>query len=764
MAKELIIEKSVFNKLIKGKSLTKSQDDFNQFIEDTITQTLKNPNFSDLRVFALGSLGQRRLCPYSDVDILVVGEMAKVKILAAELSKTIKHLKVRQTVDEFNKAGLLWKKSFNVFDHYSLSFGRPFLPRDQEYFEELKIKQQAFLNKHKAKARQQVLDEKEKRSSRYSDVAGLLQPNFKFGKGSLRDITQALGWLNWFAADFDPALVKKMLVHLKTYYDQISQLRFAVQLLHENDYVSADMWEALGEKVGQHLLVLDLQKNIHKIFNEVKIISDVVFQEAETISNVKKTVFLELEDKDIATVCHKIENTNFTPEEVLSLRWSFQAQSLSQATKKQIFKSVNQRFLSPMDESFCAQLFDAYIIPSVIPHWENIEGRPQSGHYHKYTVDHHLLKTLESVCMIQNKAVDLFRLGHFVLEMTEEDFRLLKWGSIFHDLAKGLPGDHSEVGAEVLENEIHFLDWDEKFKNFLVELTRHHLLLSKAAFRYDHNDVENLQSIHEALKSFKFFKVLTLFTAADIMASNPEAWNEWKSEQFFHLSESFQAYINNGQVNSLLDIKGFQILVALANRLGEDNLIEDIESLAEKDFDFKVFEFNHNFWIRMYDKDSGPGVLVKMLSLFFQAGLSIEQAFICGSDKHKVAYNWFRLSLKTSKTKNEITKTLNTLIKYPADPVKTMAKLRVRLNSIRLLSAIENKWVFLFKGLDQKGLLLRITQVFSDLQLNILKAQVNTWGESVEDVFVIERRPDLSLETVQETLRKELVDNFWQWQ
>src|SRR5690606_25981428 len=102
--------------------------------------------------------------------------------------------------------------------------------------------------------------------------------------------------------------------------------------------------------------------------------------------------------------------------------------------------------------------------------------------------------------------------------------------------------------------------------------------------------------------------------------------------------------------------------------------------------------------------------------------------------------------------------------KYPSDQAKMMAKLRVRLNSIRLLSAVDHKWVFLFKGLDQKGLLLRITHVFSELQLNILKAQVNTWGESVEDVFVIEQRPDLSLEALQETLRKELIDNFWQWQ
>lgn len=760
MAKEFIVAKEKFEELVSGKKAFEYQSAFNDYINDTILETIKDPQFKDIKVFALGSFGLFKLCPYSDIDLLAIGSKDKVTQLSKSLSSKLHHLKIRHIDDEGHLSGEvnydLWIKDINVFDHYSLLFGRAFDSEDQpimqKFWDEV---QRPEVIKNKESFLSTILDEKKSRSQRFGNVAGLLQPNIKYGRGGLRDITQALGGLTWWGG-VDKVLQSEVKQRLLSAYDILSQLRFAVHLLHENDYISADMWGEVMPYFSDSQDSLSLQKHVHKTFNEIKIANEYVFALEQSVL-LGQSVFAN--EVEISKVLKKIKTSDFYFEDILYLRWHLQKVGFEFEDKIKVMEVLHEKFLQILTSKNCAQLFDSYIIPALLPHWQTIEGRPQSGHYHQYTVDQHLLKTLSAVCEIQSGDVNMFKLAPFVSGLRETDWQMLKWVSLFHDLAKGLPGDHSEVGARIVNDEISCEGWSEKFKQEIYELVAHHLLLSKAAFRYDHNDAENLQSLYTKLKSYRFFKILTVFTAADILASNPEAWNEWKADQFFLLSESFQAFVNNGQVNALVHIEGFEVLASLAKKLSDALLRADILSLPKgpATLDVKVIEHEHNLWIRAYDQDSGPGVLAKMLNLFFQAGISIEQAFICGSQDKKSAYNWFRLPLKTSKTAVGIQKTLTTLKSVEL----TDAPLSIRFESIKCLSAIEGKWVFLFKGLDQKGLLLKVTQIFSSLKLNILKAQVSTWGDSVEDVFVVEQNADLSLDEVLEHLKRELIDNYW---
>lgn len=771
MAKEFIISRTTFKDLTQGQSPLALQGLVNSYVEEVILTTLEQEDvFASLKVFALGSLGMKKLCLYSDIDLLVLGDRQTTESLSKALESKLNYLKIRHIpYDPAQDMDFtLWLKDITIFDHYSLLYARAFKEEDQKFLLQFWNKiQTPHIQKHKDLFLNQILDEKNHRSQRYGQVAGMLQPNIKFGRGGLRDITQALGWLSWWSSENDssnqtgPSLHSVIKERLLLHYDLLSRLRFAVHLIHDQDYISNDMWPEVLKSFPQFYDVLELQKKVHKTFNAVKVASEYVLHAPEFYKAPLSSSQWG-SNLDIPKLLEKLEHTNLNLRDALELRLYFQnpkEKGLSEHERSQIFSGLHQLFLKQLSEHQCTLLFDSLLVPQVLPYWDTIEGRPQSGHYHQYTVDQHLLKTLVAVCQIQNQETNVFRLSPMLDTLKPEDWQMLKWVSLFHDLAKGLPGDHSEVGAEIVMREVHCDLWSERFKQEISEMVRHHLLLSKAAFRYDHNDAENLQQLYSHIKSFKFFKLLTLFTAADIMASNPEAWNEWKADQFYLLSESFQAFVNNGQVSTWLDLEGFQILATLVKRLSEPLLKADVSQL-DKDPEglaIKVLAHEHNIWIRAHDKDDGPGVLVRMLNLFFQAGLSIEQAFICGHEKKKQAYNWFRLPLKTSKSALDIERTLKVL---QQQNLKT-AELKVLFENIKCLSDADRKWVFLFKGRDQKGLLLRVAQVFAQLDLNILKAQVSTWGESVEDVFVVEQRSDLSLEDVLEGLRRELMNNYW---
>ena len=53
-------------------------------------------------------------------------------------------------------------------------------------------------------------------------------------------------------------------------------------------------------------------------------------------------------------------------------------------------------------------------------------------------------------------------------------------------------GDHSELGAEIAEQLCPLLGLNEETTETVVWLIRHHLLMSKTAFRYDLNDPQTI--------------------------------------------------------------------------------------------------------------------------------------------------------------------------------------------------------------------------------------------------------------------------------
>ena len=153
-------------------------------------------------------------------------------------------------------------------------------------------------------------------------------------------------------------------------------------------------------------------------------------------------------------------------------------------------------------------LFSRYL-----PEWRVVRSLPQRNAFHTFTVDHHLLETVANA-------------SAFVRDVGRPDLLLL--GALMHDLGKGHPGDHTEVGVGLVDTvaaRMGLPDGDREVVRSLVAL---HLLLPETATRRDLSDPRTAQLVAEAVGDLATLQLLRALTEADSKATGPAAWSAWK--------------------------------------------------------------------------------------------------------------------------------------------------------------------------------------------------------------------------------------------
>ncbi len=168
-------------------------------------------------------------------------------------------------------------------------------------------------------------------------------------------------------------------------------------------------------------------------------------------------------------------------------------------------------------------LDQAGLISELIPGWERLRSLPQRDPIHLYTVDRHLMQTAVNA-------------SHLVRRVARPDLLLL--AAIFHDIGKGLPGDHSTVGAEMIPAWLGRLGVAKPDIDVIRCLVQHHLLLSETAANRDPDDPATVARVVAALGDeapAAMLDLLDALTEADATAAGPGAWSSWKANQVRYL-------------------------------------------------------------------------------------------------------------------------------------------------------------------------------------------------------------------------------------
>jgi [protein-PII] uridylyltransferase len=117
---------------------------------------------------------------------------------------------------------------------------------------------------------------------------------------------------------------------------------------------------------------------------------------------------------------------------------------------------------------------------------------------------------------------------------------------LLHDIAKGRPGDHSSLGADVALNLCPRLGLSAAETETVAWLVRWHLLMSSTAQKRDLADPKTIQDFVERVKSLERLRLLYLLTVVDIRAVGPGTWNSWKGQLLSNLFEAAEEVLRLG--------------------------------------------------------------------------------------------------------------------------------------------------------------------------------------------------------------------------
>lgn len=174
----------------------------------------------------------------------------------------------------------------------------------------------------------------------------------------------------------------------------------------------------------------------------------------------------------------------------------------------------------------------------VLPEWDEVRAKPQRNAYHTYTVDRHLCQTAANAAALTDRV---------------DRADLLVVGALLHDIGKGWPGDHTEVGIDLVDAMATRMGYTPADVAVLVDMVRHHLLLPDVATRRDLDDDDTLASVAGAVGDRRTLALLGALCEADSLATGPAAWGDWKEGLVRQLVARVDHVLAGGSPDEVVD-------------------------------------------------------------------------------------------------------------------------------------------------------------------------------------------------------------------
>ncbi|MSV89780.1 MAG: [protein-PII] uridylyltransferase [Actinobacteria bacterium] len=516
------------------------------------------PGSSGVALIATGGYGRAELCPQSDLDLLLLTtSTSQGEALASRLWYPIwdQGLKLGHSVRTLNQALEL---SRDDLDTATALLAVRHLCGDPSLTEDLR--EGALVQwRHGAKwAIEELAENVEGRLEKLGEVAFLLEPDLKDARGGLRDV-HALSWLDLaqpVLSDLDEVALRdayEILLAARVELHRRSGRRGDVLLLQEQDAVA----EALGVADADALM-----KNVVTAARSIAWTSDFTWHRVqasrrrrlirERPREVAPGVVLEERTVRLAPTC------NVAGDPAIALRVG-----LAAATQRAfIDRAALERMATEMpmmpkpwpDEArwlltdllmvghpaipVLEALDQLGLVHRMIPEWEPCRSRPQRNAYHRFTVDRHLFEAAAEAA----KLVD---------RVDRPD--LLVLGALFHDIGKGYPGDHVEVGIQMVDRIAARMGFADEEVAVLVSMVRHHLLLPDVGTRRDLDDDGTIRSVATQVGSVETLELLHALTEADSIATGPAAWGQWKAGLVAQLVRRTAHVLRGGDASEMVE-------------------------------------------------------------------------------------------------------------------------------------------------------------------------------------------------------------------
>ncbi|HEX4024447.1 MAG TPA: [protein-PII] uridylyltransferase [Steroidobacteraceae bacterium] len=414
--------------------------------------------------------------------------------------------------------------------------------------------------------------EQQERRLKANDTAYNLEPNVKTGPGGLRDI-QTIGWVakrHFGAESLDELVTHGFLTpselrRLKQAQAFLWKVRFGLHALtgrHE-DRLLFDYQVRLAESFGYEnatytLAVEQLMQRYYRTILDVTLLNELLlqlFREA-ILSGDQPPQPLNARFQVRSDYLEAVNEEVFPrqPSALLELFVLLQQNPQIRGVRANTIRAV-VRNLWLIDEEFhqnprnhrlfldimraprgvtheLRRMNDYGVLGRYIPAFGRVVGRMQYDLFHAYTVDAHTLFVVSNLRRLAMHEFDheLPLVSPIMQQLPRPEIAYL--GALFHDVAKGRGGDHSELGAvdaEAFCLEQGMSRYDARLVAWLV---KNHLLLSMTAQKQDIGDPQVVNEFARKIGDEAHLDYLYVLTCADVRATNPKLWNSWKASLF----------------------------------------------------------------------------------------------------------------------------------------------------------------------------------------------------------------------------------------
>ncbi len=706
-----------------------------------------------LALLAVGGYGRGSLCPYSDLDVVLVhnGHRDIAKVADAiwypvwDEGVHLDH-SVRRPSEVLSAAADDVRVALGLLDGRLVwgeaKVAEPLLEKARAAWRE------RLGARYLPLLRQQMAE----RRATAGDVAFLLEPDLKESHGGLRDVS-VLRAISAFApllaeyADLDSLNgATALLTDIRVELHRLAQREHDKLLLQDQDQVAA----ALGFADADALMLA-----VSTAGRQIAWVSDDAWRRRRlwdpspppkrrlrrhASDHAIPPVLVDL-GPDLVEVDGEIALTSLAPvsdDASLPLRLAATAAALDRPIAKGSLHRLADRMPPPgnpwTDETRAAlvsllalgrpavdklESLDQHgLLVRLIPEWAAVRNKPQRNAYHTYTVDRHLLEA-----------------AALAAELTDTVDRpdLLLVGTLLHDIGKGFPGDHTTVGIEVVDRITTRMGFAPVDVAVLVDLVRQHLLLPDTATRRDLDDPTTIARVAQAVGNRLTLHLLAALTEADSRATGPSAWGAWKAGLVADLVERTDRMLQGETEPTAPD------RIVTSNR----ELINEVRASGLPSVSLQP----PHVIVAAPDR---PGLFSSVAGALALNGMDVRAANVGGEDG--VAVEVFTVEVArgtwpdTAKLREDLAAVLSDRLalgerlseRERIYPLRRGSAAHLPGSDIKVDNeASETATVLEIRALDEIGMLHRITRALFDSGLDVVSARVSTLGEMVVDAFYV---------------------------
>ncbi|GMR15662.1 MAG: [protein-PII] uridylyltransferase [Gammaproteobacteria bacterium] len=805
------------------------------------------PADEDVALVAVGGFGRGDLHPHSDVDLLIL------------LAKSTPPKKLRGAIEAF--VTLLWDAGFylghsvrtvdacvteakkDIATATSLMESR-LLSGGTEMFADMLEATAAEKVWSAAEFFNAKFEEQIQRHEQYHDTAYNLEPNIKEGPGGLRDI-QMIGWVakRHFSTQSLHTLVERgfltesELQELKDGRTFLREIRFALhlltgrgedRLLFEYQQQTAGHFSAAGPQhsgADQSTIIVEqfmqryyrtvmqlerLNESLLQLFHEELLLQETVPSEDLGADFRVTRGYLEAADDSLfrrkpvalmelfVLLAKHAKLMGVRASTIRLIRDNLHRVNDEFRTDPQAWQYFFELLCQPSGVYTQLQRMNRYgVLAAFIPEFSKVTGRMQFDLFHVYTVDQHILFVVRNLRRFAyGKYSSDFVHAESIFQQIDHPV-ILYLAALFHDIAKGRDGDHSILGAQDALAFCQHLPLTTEHRERVAWLVEQHLVMSQTAQRRDITDPETIRTFCAIVGDQTRLDYLYLLTIADIAATSPRLWNNWKDSLLWDLysvtSEALaegssnipdhtqyiresrdavhaglrQAGFDTVAVESLWDSLPQNIFLRFSRDQLEWTATEVLSALPGQPVLVAVREVKQRriseLLVHAPDYD---GLFATATAAIDEIGLDVLSARVMTTiagksfdlfelmDSHAQALNHIdrgRLQVRLSEVLGDASVPAPVVRRLPRRLRPFQSTTRVRFSAARggdmTLMDVECA--------DRPGLLSQISSILVNCGIRIHDARIATMGNRVEDAFIISDQHDAPLSRKMRTALKQ---------